>query len=156
MLDRLLDQVVQLHFQYLEQFLVALAPMAITVVLHGVGMGLSRRSFRALRPKKNARARAHPLIITTTIVAIMLMAHFAEVTAWGAFYFLTGMMDSFKTAMYFSVNAYTTLGASNLSLPGRWQGLDGFEAMTAMLMFGWSTALLATVVQRIHGIDIED
>ena len=55
--------------------------------------------------------------------------------------------------MYFSVNAYTTLGASNITLPGRWQGLGGFESMTAMLMFGWSTAMLAAIVQKIHTLD---
>ena len=55
--------------------------------------------------------------------------------------------------MNLSVNSYTTLGASNLTLPGRWQGLDGFEAMTAMLMFGWSTAVIVNLLQKADSID---
>lgn len=154
MLDSLLSGLAELHFQYTEQFLVALLPMAATVVVHGLGMSASGRCFR--RFARRNRRIDHRLLITTMIVAIMLLSHFIEVTLWALFYFLTGMMTDYKTAMFFSVNAYTTLGASNLSLPGRWQGLDGFEAMTAMLMFGWSTALLASVVQKIHGIDGPD
>ena len=34
-----------------------------------------------------------------------------------------------------------------------WVGFGGFEAMTGMLMFGWSTAVLAAVVQKIHAIE---
>ena len=44
-------------------------------------------------------------------------------------------------------------GANNITLPGRWQGLEGFEALTAMLMFGWSTAMLVAVVHKVHSID---
>ena len=81
------------------------------------------------------------------IVAIMLVAHFLEIGGWAVFYVATGMLDDARSAMTFSINAYTTLGASNISLPVRWQGVDGFEAMTAMLMFGWSTAVLATAMK---------
>ena len=53
--------------------------------------------------------------------------------------------------MNFSINAYTTLGASNVHMPLRWQGIDGLEAMTAMLMFGWSTGLMVTAIHTIYG-----
>jgi len=91
--------------------------------------------------------------VVIVIVAIMLAAHFAEVVVWAAFYFITDMLPDLASAMFFSINSYTTLGASNITLAGRWKGLDGFEAMTAMLMFGWSTAVLAAVVQKMHSID---
>jgi len=92
----------------------------------------------------------HALVAT---VAIMLLTHFIEVNAWAMFYFLTGMLADYRSAMYLSVNSYTTLGASNLTLPGHWQGLDGFEAMTAMLMFGWSTAVMVSVLPSADSID---
>jgi hypothetical protein len=31
--------------------------------------------------------------------------------------------------------------------------LGGFEAIAGMLMFGWSTAVLAVVVQKLHSIE---
>jgi hypothetical protein len=63
------------------------------------------------------------------------------------------MLPDILTSMFFSINSYTTLGASNITLTGQWKGMDGFEAMTAMLMFGWSTAVIAAVVQKTHSID---
>lgn len=52
--------------------------------------------------------------------------------------------------MNFSFSSYTTLGESAFALPLHWQGPGGFEAMSAMLMFGWSTAMLAAVVMKMH------
>jgi hypothetical protein len=144
----------ELHFEYTEQFLMALIPMAVTVFLHGQGMGLVRRCMKrfAPHPAGNPRNRVH-LHMLILIVAIILATHFSEVVAWAIFYGLMGVLPDTRTAMYFSINAYTTLGASNITLPGRWMGMDGFEAMTAMLMFGWSTAALAVVLQKLHSFD---
>lgn len=55
--------------------------------------------------------------------------------------------------MFYSMEYYTTLAINVHSLPGQWVGFGGFEAMTGMLMFGWSTAVLAAVVQRTHSIE---
>ncbi|MGD0886287.1 MAG: hypothetical protein ABSA46_15705 [Thermodesulfovibrionales bacterium] len=55
--------------------------------------------------------------------------------------------------MYFSVASYTTLGDSGMTLPAHWRGIGAFEAMAAMLMFGWSTAVLAAVVVKLHSLD---
>ena len=144
----------ELHYQYTEQFLLALLPMVVTVTLHAFGMrcvGLCYRRFGS-QPARSKRGGPH-IIVLIAIVAIMLAAHYIEVSAWAIFYFLTGMLDDFRTAMFYSINAYTTLGASNITMTGRWKGIDGFEAMTAMLMFGWSTAVLAVVTQKLHSID---
>ena len=47
--------------------------------------------------------------------------------------------------------------ALKFSYAGWAQGLSrafgGFEAMTAMLMFGWSTAVLASIVQKLQSAD---
>lgn len=140
----------ELHYQYTEQFLMALVPMMLTVFIHGHGMRLAGRCFKRF----GTRSLHGPhVVLLIAIVAIMLLTHYIEVSAWALFYFLLHMLDDFKTAMYFSMNAYTTLGASNITLPGQWKGLDAFEAITAMLMFGWSTAVLAAVVQKSHSID---
>ena len=141
-----------LHFQYTEQFLTALVPMSLTVICHGFGMSLVRSYFKRFGASASLRS-ARRTILLVVIVAIMLTTHYLEITIWAWFYFATDMIQNFKAAMYFSVQSYTTLGASNITLPGRWQGLGGFEALTAMLMFGWSTAMLVAVVNKVHSID---
>ena len=154
MLETIADLFRELHFRYLEQFITALLPMALTVLIHGQGMGLATRYFRRFgRPPAGSSRTGPHVIVLIAIVAIMLATHFFEVFIWALFYFATGMLTDIRTAMSYSVNSYTTLGAANFDLPGRWAGLGGFEAIAGMLMFGWSTAVLAVVVQKLHSID---
>jgi hypothetical protein len=143
----------ELDFEYTEQFFAAMLPMIFTVFVHGYGMRSVGRCYKRFGTRDHGAHAGPHVFLLIAIVAIMLLTHFLEVIVWAFFYYATQMMHNFQTAMFFSINSYTTLGASNLTLPGRWQGLDGFEAMTAMLMFGWSTAVLAAVVQKSHSID---
>ncbi|MGH8710261.1 MAG: ion channel [Burkholderiales bacterium] len=152
MLEAIARFFAEVHFQYTEQFLTALLPMTLTVICHGFGMGLVRSYFKRFGSSASLRS-VHRTTLLVVIVAIMLATHYIEITIWAWFYFATDMIQNFKTAMYFSVESYTTLGASNITLPERWQGLEGFEALTAMLMFGWSTAMLVAVVHKVHSIE---
>jgi hypothetical protein len=146
--ESLLQTFAALHFEFAEQFLAALLPIALTVVLHGQAMHWVGRYVRryAGHGAEGAGASSHR-IMPIVIVFIILGAHFAEIGGWAIFYMSTGLIEDARSAMNFSIDAYTTLGGSNAHLPLRWQGLDGLEAMTAMLMFGWSTAILAIAMK---------
>ncbi len=156
MLESIAQSLWDLHFQYLEQLVAALLPMALTVVIHGQGIGLAGRYFKRFSRRPAGRSHTGPhVIVLIVIVAIMLATHFVELFCWALFYFVTGMLADFKSAMTYSINSYTTLGATSIDLPERWQGLGGFEAIAGMLMFGWSTAVLAVIVQRTHSIEAQ-
>lgn len=143
-----------LRFEYTKQVVTALLPASLTVLFHGFGMDMVRRCYKRFGPPVLSGSHvAGRSMVLIGIVMIMLLTHFGEITLWANFYFLTEMMPSYKHAMYFSVNSYTTMGSSDLSLPLGWHGFSGFEAMTAMLMFGWSTAMLASIVQKFHSIE---
>ena len=137
-----------LHFEFAEQFLAALLPMAVTVVVHGQAMrGVGRYYRRYVGHGAKGSRRSSRALTPIVIVAIILVAHFLEMGGWAVFYVASGLIGDARSAMGFSIDAYTTLGGSNIILPVRWQGIDGLEAMTAMLMFGWSTAVLATAMK---------
>ncbi|HXX58431.1 MAG TPA: hypothetical protein VEI96_10560 [Thermodesulfovibrionales bacterium] len=141
-------------FRYVEQFLVALALTSLTVIAHSAGMNLARRYFR--RSYSSEKDRKHPgayRMVMIGIVAIMMATHAFEVVIWTAYYVLRGIVPNAMSAMNFSINSYTTLGASYITLPDHWRGLGAFESMAGMLMFGWSTAVLAAVVVKLHSLD---
>ncbi len=152
MLETIARVLAELHYQYTEQFLAALVPTSLTVICHGTGMNLVRRYFRRFGSSITPRSVPRTVFLIG-IVAIMLVTHYAEIVLWAWFYFWTDMLQDFRVAMLYSVNNYTTVGASDVLLPGRWRGFGGFEALIAILMFGWSTAMLVTVVQKFHNID---
>ena len=142
------------HFPYLEQFLVALVLTSATVFIHGLGMQWVRRYFRHSQALAEAQRRSKSHLLTMVgIIWIMLVTHSLEVVIWALFYRLRGVIPQWVSAVYFSLASYTTLGESSIKLPAHWQGLGGFEAMVAMLMFGWSIAMLATVLLKLRIID---
>jgi hypothetical protein len=143
-----------LHFRYAEQLPIALVLTSVTVVIHGIGMSGVRRCFECFWSTAKGRPRSGShLAFMVGIVAIMIVTHCVEVAVWGVFFLLSGMIPDPALAMYFSIGSYTTLGATGISLPSHWRGLGGFEAMAGMLMFGWSTAMLAAVVLKVHNLD---
>ena len=141
-------------FRYLEQLLVALILTSVTVVIHGIGMNWVRRYFKRAwsLTKGHPRSGSH-LMVTVGIVAIRVVTHSVEVLIWALFYVLRGLISHWLSAVYFSIASYTTQGESGITLPSHWQGLGAFEAMAAMLMFGWSTAMLAAVILKVQSID---
>jgi len=146
--------IMAVDFEYGTQILAALLPMAVTVIFHGLGISMVHSFFRRHgKPLVHGPRAAARTAVIIGIVAILLATHFVGVVVWAAFYVLMEMVPSIGAAMYFSVGSYTTLGSEGIKLYGRWRGFGGFEAMTAMLMFGWSTAVLASIVQKLQSAD---
>lgn len=121
------------------------------MLTHFTGMNWVRRFFRRFwtHPRMDRSRR----LVMIGIVAIMMVTHLIEVMIWAAFYDLKGLVPSRISAMYFSLASYTTLGESDITLPTYWRGLGSFESMNAMLMYGWSTAMLAVVAVKLHSLD---
>ena len=59
-------------------------------------------------------------------------------------------IQGFENAFYFSMVTYTTLGCGDIVLDERWRLLSSFEAANGIIMFGWTTAIVIYVVQRVY------
>jgi hypothetical protein len=58
-------------------------------------------------------------------------------------------MTDLPSALYFSAVTYTTTGYGDLVLPADWRLIGGVEALTGILMCGWSTGFFFAVVSRM-------
>jgi voltage-gated potassium channel len=142
---------VALDFKYSKQILAALLPMGLTVILHGTGIELVHRFFKRFgRPVMRGPHQFARTAVIICVVAILLVTHFGGVAVWAAFYYLNDLIKDISHAMNFSFNSYTTMGDSGIVLPRGWIGFGNFESMTGMLMFGWSTAVLADIIGKLH------
>jgi hypothetical protein len=145
------ESIIIFDWRYIEQFLIAIAMTSLTVLIHYVAMNWVYSDFRGFWVnKKSHRSRR---LVMVGIVGIMMAAHFVEVWIWALFYFLRGVIPTMTAAVYFSIACYSSLGESGVHLPVHWQGLGGFETMNAILLFGWSTAMLAAIVMKMHNVD---
>ncbi len=136
----------------LEETLIGIVVVAITVVIHAVGttrwIHYVTHRFAGHDGQWKQRALL-PVLKSTAIVLLTL--HIVEVMLWAVVYELflpAGELQSFEEAVYFSMVTFTTLGYGDITLGPEWRILSGIEALDGILLVGWTTALLFAVVQR--------
>ncbi len=84
------------------------------------------------------------------VVLIMFTASILEAAIWAWSYYAHGALTSFEDAMYFSIVTFTTLGYGDITLSGEFRLFASFEAANGIIIFGWSTALIMAVVQKVY------
>jgi voltage-gated potassium channel Kch len=80
----------------------------------------------------------------------MVLLHLAEIAVFGIYYVWREAMPDLPSALYFSMVTYTTTGYGDLVLPTAFRIVGGIEALTGILMSGWSTGFFFAVVSRLH------
>ena len=79
----------------------------------------------------------------------VLAAHLVEAALWAGVFVICGEFHEFGLAYYHSAVNYTTLGYGDIVMSPSWRSLGPLEAANGMLMFGVSTAMIFTVIQRL-------
>jgi voltage-gated potassium channel Kch len=82
------------------------------------------------------------------LAGAVVLLHLAEIAAWAFFYAWQRAMPDLASALYFSAVTYTTTGYGDLVLAREWRLVGAIEALTGILMCGWSTAFFVAVVSR--------
>jgi hypothetical protein len=121
-----------------------------TIIIHALGTSSWIDFLR--RDEKRFQSRFGEIKVLSSTASVLLLLHTIEVLLWATTYCLivdSQQLRSFEDAAYFSTVTYTSLGYGDIVLVGAWRMLSAFQAMTGLLVFGWSTALLFTIVQRI-------
>jgi len=137
----------------LKSVLIGLMLIGITVLIHSFGTSLLLSMFhRSGRPLwKRLGAVVRPSIMVATAITLLLM-HIAEVLVWAVAYWTLSdipQIHDFEEAMYFSAVTFSTLGYGDITLTGDWRLMCGLEAMSGILLCGWSTAMLFVTVQHL-------
>jgi len=133
------------------RLLVACTLMALCVTIHAAGLTYALRRLRR-SPIQTRRFWSSTRLFVLIAVWIVLL-HLAEIAAWAAAYTWSGAMPDLSTALYFSAVTYTTTGYGDVVLPQAWRLDGGVEALTGILMCGWSTGFFFAIVNRLHEPD---
>jgi len=121
--------------------------MALCVIIHAVGLTSALRWVKR-RPATADFWPATWLMICVAGWAILL--HLLEIASWALLYTWKDAMPDLLTAFYFSAVTYTTTGYGDLVLPKEWRLVGGVEALTGILMCGWSTGFFFAIVSRMY------
>lgn len=132
----------------LSKLLIAWGLMAVCVAIHASGMA---SALRWLRCGPVLAQEFWPWTWRFIWVAgWVVLLHLAEIASWAAVYTWKGAMTDLPSALYFSAVTYTTTGYGDLVLPEAWRLVGGIEALTGILMCGWSTGFFFAVVSRVE------
>jgi hypothetical protein len=131
------------------KFLQAWALMAACVVIHAAGVTAAMRWVRK-HPAQSAKFWLWTWLFIR-LAGWMILLHLVEVAIWASFYVSQRAIPDFPSALYFSLVTYTTTGYGDVVLPVQWRFHGGIEALTGILMCGWSTGFFFAVVSRMFG-----
>lgn len=58
--------------------------------------------------------------------------------------------NTFGDTFYYSIVTFTTLGYGDMTISSEWRMLSGFEAINGIMLIGWSTALMYSLIQGLY------
>jgi hypothetical protein len=131
----------------ISKLFIAWGLMAVCVAIHAAGVA---SALRWLRRQPRDPPRFWPWTrLFIRLAGWIILCHFIEIAVWAIFFVLLGAMPDLVSAGYFSAVTYTTTGYGDLLLPREFWLFGGIEALTGILMCGWSTGFFFAVVSRM-------
>jgi len=124
--------------------------MVINTAIHAAGMLVVVRVILSRSTQASNRIQRMHLFSVGGVVLLMFLVSVIEVLVWSVTYLWTGAIDGLEKATYFSMVTFTTLGYGEIVLDEQWRLLASFEAANGIIMFGWTTAIVLAVVQRVY------
>jgi voltage-gated potassium channel len=139
----------------LPQLSLATAMVALTILIHLVGLGLLLALLRAHGRRFSERQPLPQALVILTVVLGLFALHAVEIWSYAALYAALRTFQDFEEALYFSTTTYTTIGYGDLTLPKPWRVLGAIEGANGIILLGWSTAFFFSVLQRIRTLEAD-
>jgi hypothetical protein len=138
----------------IANFVLASFMVGLTVMIHFGGLLVLMWMLRA----RGHRFRAHegPARVAALIVFVVLglvAIHTVEIWLYALAYLAVGALPSFEEALYFSTTSFTTIGYGDIVLDRRWRLFGAIEGANGLLLFGWSTAFMLSIIQRLRTLE---
>ena len=131
----------------LLKLFVAWLVMAFCVAVHASGVAVA---LRWVRRRRILTHRFRPWTwLFVRLAGWIVLLHLIEIAGWALLYVAAGAMTDLQSAAYFSAVTYTTTGYGDLLLPRTWQLVGAVEALTGILMCGWSTGFFVAIVSEM-------
>ena len=132
----------------LSQLLLATVMVIVMVLTHLVGLALLMRVLRS-HSRVFRQLRIMPLTLLLAATAGIILIHTVEIWTFAALYLQLGCFPHFEEALYFSTVTYATIGSGDLVMPHAWRILGAIEGAAGIVMLGWSTAFLVSLLTQL-------
>ena len=122
--------------------------MALCIIVHSVGLTYV---FKFMKRKKALHwSFWRSVRILIAVASWIIFLHLINIVLWGSLFAWVKAIPDLQSAIYFSAVTYTTTGYGDVLLPKPWQLIGGIEALTGLLMYGWTTGFFFAIVSRMY------
>ena len=116
-----------------------LAVIAMCVLIHTIGLIEVTRWTTLIAARFHAfGSKGNSLALLPSVLGIFVLVHVA-----------IGSFADLETALYFSIETFSTLGYGEVIPPVEWRVFSALEGVTGFLLIGWSTAYIVSAGIRI-------
>lgn len=131
----------------LVELIVASAMVLLTVVIHGVGLGVLGH---VLRVEDSAKTlgwlSVRGVAFTVGLVLGLFVLHGLEIWLYALLFHMLDAVPDLRTAVYFSTTTYGAIGYDDSAMAEPWRLVSGIEGINGLILIGWSTAFFVTVM----------
>ncbi|MEO5973401.1 MAG: ion channel [Sphingomicrobium sp.] len=135
-------------FELTIQLALASLMVLVTVIVHLVGLAVLVRVLRS-QHRFAKRLQITPLTLLLAASIGLFALHTIEIWLYAVLYLLLGAINDFETSLYFSTVTYASVGYGDVLLPKPWRILGAIEGATGIIMLGWSTAFLVSLLAQL-------
>ena len=131
---------------------VGLATVAVTFATHAWATTVAMGVLTRLAPDVSKLKQGGHSIVLGGAAVFFGFKHYLDMVLWAlVFWRFAGSepFGDFGNAVYFSSVTYTSLGYGDFVLENEWRQICGIEAMNGIILFGWTTALIFVLVQKL-------
>lgn len=130
------------------ELLLATFMVVTMVVTHLVGLGLLIRLLQS-HTRLFSKLRIMPLTLLLAATVGIIAIHSVEIWTYAGLYLTLHAFKDFEEALYFSTVTYASIGYGDLLMPKPWRILAAIEGAAGVIMLGWSTAFLVSLLAQL-------
>ena len=132
----------------LVQLILATAMVTGIALIHLVGLAMLTRLLRS-HSRAFRKLRIMPLTLLLASTVGIIGIHTVEIWLYAGLYLGLGAFGRFEEALYFSTVTYASIGYGDLLMPHEWRILGAIEGAVGIIMLGWSTAYLVSLLTQL-------
>jgi hypothetical protein len=133
----------------LTEWILATAMAVFMAFFHLVCLAILVRVLR-FRERLFRALRIMPLSLLVAATVGIVVIHALEIWFYALLYLRLHALGQLEQALYFSIVTYSTVGYGDIVLPHQWRILGATEAPVGVIMLGWSTAFLISLLSQIR------
>lgn len=121
----------------------------VMATTHMLGLGFLVRLLRS-RLRLVRKLQHVPLLALLAATLGIIAIHSVEIWTYAGLYVGIHAFRSLEEALYFSTVTYASIGYGDLLMPKPWRILAAIEGAAGVIMLGWSTAFLVSLLSQLR------